>query len=130
MTTRVSDITGNIKSIKDRHKEYWANKLEYTWGLGSYPSVDYTVGNYEVTKTGKIKVRLNTYGNSGKVSNLTYSTSGSGTNSDSCVTVDGNYFIIDGKKLTEDNHNINVFAKYGGSGYVQVGRFTVSHIAD
>ena len=34
------------------------------------------------------------------------------------------------KKLTEDNHNINVFAKYGGSGYVQVGRFTVSHIAD
>ena len=38
--------------------------------------------------------------------------------------------LTDGKKLTEDNHNINVFAKYGGSGYVQVGRFTVSHIAD
>lgn len=130
VSTRVSDITGNTKTIKDGHKEYWANQLKYTWGLGSYPVVDYTAGNYQVTENGKIKVRLNTYGNSGKVSNLAYSTSSSGTNSDSCVTVDGDYFIIDGKKLTEENHNINVFAKYGSSGYVQVSRFTVSHIAD
>ena len=130
VSTRVSDITGNTKTIKDGHKEYWANQLKYTWGLGSYPVVNYTAGNYQVTENGKIKVRLNTYGNSGKVSNLAYSTSSSGTNSDSCVTVDGDYFIIDGKKLTEENHNINVFAKYGSSGYVQVSRFTVSHIAD
>lgn len=130
VSTRVSDITGNTKTIKDGHKEYWANQLKYTWGLGSYPVVNYTAGNYQVTENGKIKVRLNTYGNSGKVSNLTYSTSSSGTNSDSCVTVDGDYFIIDGKKLTEENHNINVFAKHGSSGYVQVSRFTVSHIAD
>ena len=130
VSTRVSDITGNTKTIKDGHKEYWANQLKYTWGLGSYPVVNYTAGNYQVTENGKIKVRLNTYGNSGKVSNLVYSTSSSGTNSDSCVTVDGDYFIIDGKKLTEENHNINVFAKYGSSGYVQVSRFTVSHIAD
>lgn len=128
MTTRVHDITDNIKSIKDRHKEYWANKLNYTWGLGSYPSVNYSAGNYEVSKDGKIKVRFTTYGNNGAVSNLTYSTSWDGNNNDSCVTVDGNYFIIDGSKLTEEKHTINVYAKYGGSGYYQVGRFTVSPI--
>lgn len=130
VTTRVTDITGNVKSIKDRYKEYWANTLKYTWGLGSYPAVNYAPGNYEVTKNGKIKVRLTTYGNNDKVSGLTYSTSSSGTNSDPCVEVDGNYFIIDGSKLTEDNHVVNVFAKYGGSGYSQVGSFMVSPIAD
>ena len=79
VTTRVTDITGNVKSIKDRYKEYWANTLKYTWGLGSYPAVNYAPGNYEVTKNGKIKVRITTYGNNDKVSGLTYSTSSSGT---------------------------------------------------
>ncbi len=129
VTTRVTDITGNVKSIKDRYKEYWANKLNYTWGLGSYPVVDYSAGNYEVTESGIIKIRFNTYGNSGKVSNLSYATSADGSN-DSCVTVEDNIFTIDGSKLTEDNHRINVYAKYGSSGYIQVGRFTVSHVKE
>lgn len=129
VTTRVTDITGNVKSIKDRYKEYWANKLEYSWGLGSYPTPDYSAGNYEVTKTGTIKIRFTTYGNSGAVSNLSYATLSNGDN-DPCVTVDGNNFIIDGAKLTEDNHNVNVYAKYGGSGYIQVGRFTISHVGE
>lgn len=129
VSAKVYDLAGNCFTVKDRHKEYWYNSLNYTWGLGSYPVIDYSKKNCEVSKNGKIKVKVDTYGISGKLSNITYSTSGNGSNSEQCVTIDGEYFIIDGSKIT-DNQTIKVYAGYNNGGFMQVGEFTVSHRTD
>lgn len=128
-SAKVYDLAGNCLTVKNRHKEYWYNTLNYTWGLGSYPAIDYSKKNCEVSKNGKIKVKVDTYGISDKLSNITYSTSSDGSNSEQCVTIDGEYFIIDGSKIT-DNQTIKVYAGYNNGGFMQVGEFTVSHRPD
>lgn len=129
LSTKVYDLAGNCHTVKNRDKDYWYNPVDRTWNLGSYPVVDYSKKNCEVSKNGKIKVQLDTYGNSGKLSALTYSTSSDGSNSAEGITIDGNYFIIDGSKIT-DGQTIKVYAKYNNGSFMQVGEFTVSHLSD
>lgn len=129
LSTKVYDLAGNCNTIKDREKDYWYNPVDRTWNLGSYPNVDYSKKDYEVSENGKIKFRFDTYGNSGKLSNITYSTSSSGLNSDQCVTIDGNYFIVDGSRMTGE-HTVNVYASYNNGTFVQVGKFSVRHRSD
>lgn len=129
LSAKVYDLAGNCHTVKDRDKDYWYNPVDRTWGLGSYPVVDYSKKSCEVSKNGKIKVKFDTYGNSGKLSGLTYSTSSNGSNSVEGVTVDGNYFIVDGSKTT-NNQTIKVYAKYNNGSFAQVGEFTVSHLSD
>lgn len=129
LSTKVYDLAGNCHTVKDRDKDYWYNPVDRTWGLGSYPAVDYSKKTCEVSKNGKIKVKFDTYGNSGKLSGVTYSTSDNGSDNEAGIKVDGNYFIVDGSKIT-DGQTIKVYAKYNSGSFVQVGEFTVQHCAD
>lgn len=129
LSTKVYDLAGACHTVKDRDKDYWYNPVDRTWGLGTYPNVDYSKKTFEVSENGQIKVRFDTYGNSGKLSGLTYASSSDGTNSDTCVTVDGNCFTVDGSKLTGER-TVKVYAKYNNGAFVQVGEFAVRHRAD
>lgn len=128
LSTKVYDLAGACYTVKDRDKDYWYNPVDRTWGLGTYPNVDYSKKTFEVSKNGQIKVRFDTYGNSGKLSGLTYASSSDGTN-DAYVTVDGNCFIVDGSKLTGER-TVKVYAKYNNGAFVQVGEFAVRHRTD
>lgn len=129
LSSKVYDIKGTCRVIESDYNKKSSTKVDKTWSLGSYPSVDYSKKNFEVTRTGKIRVKISTYGFDGTLSGLSYATTSSGTNNLNCVTIDGDCFIIDGTKI-QSGQTIPVYARNDAGRYCQVGAFTVSHRAD
>lgn len=133
LSSSVFDLMGNQRVIEEDYKKSTSTKVDKTWSLGSYPNVDYSVKDFEVSANGKIKVKINTYGFDGALSDqgytMSYATTSSGTNDLQCVTIEGDYFIIDGSKITE-SQTVSVYARNSGGKYCQVTSFKVSIRAD
>lgn len=128
LSSYVYDIMGNCRTIEDDYVKKVSTKVDKTWSLGSYPNVDYSKKNCEVSKNGQIRVKINTYGFSDVLSGLTYATVSDGSNNLECVIIEGDCFIIDGSKITE-NQTIPVYAQDKDGIYRQVTEFSVSHRA-
>ena len=119
---------GNQRVIQDDYVKKSSTSVDKTWSLGSYPNVDYSMKNFEVSDNGKIRVKINTYGFDGALSDqgytMSYATTSSGTNDLQCVTIEGDYFIIDGSKITE-SQTVSVYARNSDGKYCQLTSFKV-----
>ena len=133
LSSAVFDIMGNQRVIENDYVKKTSTKVDKTWSLGSYPNVDYSMKNFEVSADGKIRVRIDTYGFDGVLSKqgytMTYATTSSGTNDLPFVEIDGDYFIIDGSQITSEQ-TVSVYARNSGGKYCKVTSFKVSHSTD